>query len=221
MAALIAAGLGLASGIVGSKSARKSRRRARRGLQIASQRNDFFQGLRRNKLQTALKELGGGFDDAGKQLSRSGNVAKRDVGIQEDLSRGRLEQNIFNTGFGNSSIKANAERGLGSDTSRRLAEIDQGLGRLFSNLAIQRAQATTQVRGQIADTFGQQGLAQERFADRNLDLNTTSFQGPQLDFSGIAAALLALFEEDPDKQKSLFGGGSRALEDFGTGRLDK
>jgi len=204
MAALISAGLGAVSGALGSRSARKQRRKARKSLRRSQQRSDFFAQLERGQLEQALRDLTEGFDVAEQRAGRIGEVGRRRVREGEQVSRGRLQQQLQRTGFGNSTVASNLERGLQSDTSRRLQEIDVGMAGLFSDMAQRRGAALAGGRQALGASFARQGAANERFQDRRFDFQTTSFAPPARDFSGIGAGLAGLFGDGKGIQ-GLFG----------------
>jgi hypothetical protein len=202
MTALLAAGLGAVAGGIGSKEAKKARKRAERNLESARNRSSLFKDLERRDLERALEELLKNFDTARSDLGRAGEISKRDVRDNEVKTKGVIDQRLLDAGLTNTTVGANADRGLAADTQRRLSEIDVGIASLFSDLAVQRAGAETSVRGAIARSTGARGALASDFANKQLLLDTTSFQAPPLDFSGIAQGLLDRFGGPKPKKKS-------------------
>jgi hypothetical protein len=103
-------------------------------------------------------------------------------------------------------VAGNAERGLEADTNRRLQEIDAGLASLYSELAVSRARETAGARGRLAGTRGQQALSARQFGDKMFDLETTSFQGPTMDFGGLGTELGGLLQMAFARQPTSPGG---------------
>jgi hypothetical protein len=144
IAGLVSAGIGGFSGFMGNKDANKKAASQNRRLWRAIKRTRSTQGLSFGQQEAATrKALGerlGGFDTARKEASRLGRGAKRTALDREQQLGGRLSQGLTNRGLGSTTVGANLSRGLASDTTRQLSDIDEGLASLFGELALGRSE---------------------------------------------------------------------------------
>lgn len=200
---LVSAASAALSGItggLGASKAKKEQRRARRAALSAAQRNQQLThefGLKeQNELMKGLEAALGGFDTARGEVGRTGRASKRRAVESGEQLQSQIAQTLQNTGFGsNSSLAANAARGIRADTQRALAGVDEGLGRMFSDLAVGRGQAEMSGRSQIAGSIANQG---NELRNINRDIaaafGARSFSGqtPGVDLSGLAGLLAML-----------------------------
>jgi hypothetical protein len=169
IAAIAAGGLSFGQGMLGSRSAKKQRRRFGRRMTRALNATESIQGNALGQ-QEALTRLAtqqqlGGIDTARKEASRLGRGEKRRVLEREQQMMASGAQNLANRGLG--SVTSNYNRGLAADTSRQFSGIDEGLAGIYGDLAMQRGNteaAGSQALGGFAGQRGDlmSGLAQMR-----------------------------------------------------------
>jgi hypothetical protein len=148
-------------GHLASKRAKKDKKRQARRLKRAIGATEAIQG---NALQQqeALSRLAtqqqlGGYDTARKETARLGRGAKRSALDRETQLLGRASQGMANRGLGSTTIGANLQRGIASDTNRSMADVDEGMASLFGNLALGRAGAEAAGTQQLGQIAGQRG----------------------------------------------------------------
>jgi hypothetical protein len=143
------------------------------------------------------------------QLQGSSREAQRGVAARGAQTQGAVTQNLTSRGLGNSTIAANAQRGIASDVSRGIAGIQQQEGAGLANLNMQRAGVRAGLLGDQAELPIRQfqsgyGVARDRLGYLG-DLTYQGNQGPGLGsqlggaIGGIPGGLLA----------RLFGGGNQ------------
>lgn len=89
-----------------------------------------------NLLQGNLAGIGRGFGQARADLSRSGGRARTSIMDNQARGLGAINTGLAQKGLGSTTILQNAQRGLYSDTSRQLAEVDEALGSQMSGLRL-------------------------------------------------------------------------------------
>ena len=195
--AAIALGLSAASSYFGGLEADRRAKQARRAQEAARNRQigafNLYGDLGLSQLEAGLSTLGTGYDRARAEAGALGAAARQRANDQAKVLRGRAEQNLLSTGFDRSNIASQVDRSLAADTARRHQEIDSGLAQLYSQIAVNRARSESDMRRSMAAMLERrgQGLAsiEGGFGSRMFDLDTTSFQAPQFDFSGLAELL--------------------------------
>lgn len=208
--AVLALGLSSLASAYGGLQARKQQSKLRKQQEAARQRTLGLQGLYGDlsfsQLQSGLSTLGQGFDRARSEASALGQAARQRVADQSIKDRGRAEQNLLNTGFDRSNLASQVDRSLAADTLRRNQEIDQGLAQLYSQLAVNRAQSEAGMRQAMSAQLQGQGdrLAglEQYFAGNALELGTTSFEGPQYDFSSLFELYNQYQQAQAEKKKN-------------------
>lgn len=94
-----------------------------------------------NLYDSALKDIGGGFDAALRAASlsgRSSRTAAKEGGLQQGAA---MKQSMVSRGLYGTTALDNAQRGINSDTSRRLQEIDESVASLVGQLSVGKGQA--------------------------------------------------------------------------------
>lgn len=169
--ALLAGGLSFGQGLLGGRSEKKQRRRYGRRLNRALGATEALQGAALGQQEAltrqATQQRLGGFDVAKREASRLGRGAKQSALDRESQMLGRASQGLASRGLGSTTLGANLQRGIASDTNRELSSIDEGLAGLFGNLALGRgeaeaggSEALSALAGRRGDLFSQ--LAQMR-----------------------------------------------------------
>lgn len=102
-------------------------------------------------MRGAIGTLNRGFADAKQQLGMAGNAARQTTVTGGNQAAAGMQQSMISRGLYGTTALDNAQRGISSDVSRRLAQIDEEVGSMFAGLATQRA-------GAVAGA--QQGLGQ-------------------------------------------------------------
>lgn len=102
-------------------------------------------------MRGAIGTLNRGFGDAKMQLGMAGNAARQTTVTGGKQAAAGMQQSMISRGLYGTTALDNAQRGISSDVSRRLAQIDEEVGSMFAGLATQRA-------GAVAGA--QQGLGQ-------------------------------------------------------------
>jgi hypothetical protein len=159
-AAAIAAVLEIGQSVLGAKSKRRAQHKYSKRLNRMANISDSVQGhsLQQQEMLSRLgtEQLVGGYDTARKEAGRLGRGSKRRALDREQQLGGSLAQGMQNRGLGSTTVGANLQRGLASDTGRQMADIDEGLAGMFGNLALGRAGAEAAGSQQLA------GLSQRR-----------------------------------------------------------
>ncbi len=101
-----------------------------------------------------------GFGDAKASLGQFGNAARANALGQQKQQLGGLAQSMASRGLGGTTVLDNANRGIYSDTSRRLAEIDEAQGQMLSSLALGKTSAMGAARGDLANFYAQRNQAE-------------------------------------------------------------
>lgn len=126
--------------------------------------SDIAYGQFRNVLGQQLGTVQAGFAEAQDALSQQGQAARQRALDRESQLAAELSSR--SGGFGDQY--AFNRRGLADATTRQLASIDEGIGRLYSDLALSRTSATTNVLGSLGQSYLAQAddyltfLSQER-----------------------------------------------------------
>lgn len=116
-----------------------------------------------NALQYGKQALGAidtGYTDAQNQIGRIGTASKAAQLDRQTQQLGGAQTSLQSRGLFNSSIYTNLERGIRSDTSRALGNIDEALAGLYSNLDEQKATAKAGAYGNLAGITQNQGSQQ-------------------------------------------------------------
>jgi hypothetical protein len=117
-----------------------------------------------NKSEGLLKQnLAGtkfGFQQAKRNLAGFGNAARADAMGQQKQQMAGLAQGLASRGLGGTTVVENAQRGIYSDTSRRLAEIDEQVGSALAGLSLNKAAAMGGARSDLANFYAQRNQAE-------------------------------------------------------------
>lgn len=122
-----------------------------------------------------------------------------DRGMQNQAS---AQQSLVSRGLYNSTVYDNASRGVASQTTRDLADIEQSYASMLAQLDIGEGQATTQANQFMSGTYGQQGQAASNLHMQQAQIQAQMYEDPDawLDsLLGIGTTLGAAY---------LTGGGS-------------
>ena len=131
-------------------------------------------------LQDALKQA----QQGALTTSKIGDSAKQSVLDREQQRMGNLTQSLTNRGLGNTTIGANLARGIGADTDRALAAIDESI----AGLQLQVQQNQMQALGNLASMYGQQTGAQTNALAQLASLysNKQNIAAPPVNLGGLA-----------------------------------
>lgn len=148
-------------GFLSGRAAKKEKRRAKQRFQRALGATEAIQG-RGFQQQEALTRQAtaqqlAGYDAAKREASRLGRTSKRAALDRETQQLGRVSQGLANSGLGSTTVGANLQRGVSSDTTRNLSSIDEGLASIYGDLALGRAGTEAAGTSQLADLARQQG----------------------------------------------------------------
>jgi hypothetical protein len=194
IAGLVAAGMGGFSGFMGGKAEDKKAASMNRRLWRAIKRTQNIQnrsyGQQEAMSRKATSERLAGYDTARKEASRLGRGAKRTAIDRETQGYGRISQNLASRGLGSTTVGANLQRGLASDTTRQLSDIDEGLAGLFGNLALGRSET---------QAGGTQALSDINTARYNMETELAQ-RGP------LGGATLGNYQVQPRGAGALVGG---------------
>lgn len=197
--ALLAGGMSFGQGLMGARGEKKQRRRYGRRLKRALGATESIQG---NALQQqeALSRLAtqqqlGGYDTARKETARLGRSAKRSALDRETQLMGRASQSMANRGLGSTTMGANLQRGIASDTNRSMADVDEGMASLFGNLALGRAGVEAQGTQNLSQIAGQRGDLMSQLAQMGImrDMYSSSPWGgsnPMQTRQGLGSSLM-------------------------------
>lgn len=159
--ALLAGGLSFGQGVLGGKSEKKQRRRYGRRLKRALGATEAIQGRALSQQEAltrqATQQRLGGFDTARREASRLGRGAKQSALDRERQLLGRASQGLASRGLGGTTIGANLERGIASGTNREMSNIDEGMARMFGDLALGRSGAEAAGTEALSGLAGQRG----------------------------------------------------------------
>lgn len=136
---------------------------------LGDQRNRQTLDLRggMNLYQSAVGDIGKGFDAALRAASLQGRGARRGAIEQGQRNAASTSQSMVSRGLYGTTAMDNAQRGVSSDTSRRLQEIDEGLAALVGQLEVGKGQALAGAKmGQAS--FGAQSSAMQMDTTQNL-----------------------------------------------------
>jgi len=152
-------------------------------------------GMRgRGDLLRALMSLTEGADAARGEIGRLGDSAKIDVTANQQQAGAGITQGLVNSGFSTSSVGSMARRGLASDTSRALGNIDSTLAQMYGDIEMQLGQGLAQGQTNLANLeMGTAGALNQSFQNQGMNYSNYFAQGGQsglsmlADVAGIAA----------------------------------
>jgi hypothetical protein len=160
----LGSGLEMVGGFLGDrKAAKKADQRyemSRDALLRQIGKTRIAYGKSEGLLKDNLAGVRKGYGDAAANLSTYGNSARDTVRSQGQQNLAGLAQNMASRGMGGTTVLDNAQRGIYSDTSRRLAEIDEGQGQMLANLSLGRAGALNSARGDLSNFYAQRNQAE-------------------------------------------------------------
>lgn len=116
---------------------------------------DLYFGKQLASLQGAKGHIEEGYADAENQISQIGRGAMRDAKDAGLQAGGRLASGLVSSGLHGTSVRGNLARGVQSDVTRRISEINESLAGLRSNLYTNRGHALAGAEGNIASHYGQ------------------------------------------------------------------
>jgi hypothetical protein len=153
-------GLSMLGGHLGSKRAKKDKRSMLKRINKAVNSTEAIQGasLGNQEAMTrqATKQQLGGYDAARREADRMGRSSRQSALDRESQLGARASQGLASSGLGSTTMGANLQRGIASDTNRQLQGINEGLAGMFGDLALGRAGA------EAAGSQALGGLAQQR-----------------------------------------------------------
>ena len=162
--------------------------KGRRELKIGGARG-------RGDLLSALQALSEGAGAARGEIGRLGDSARADVLANQKAAGGQIEQSMIGSGFSSSTVGASLQRGLASDTSRALGNIDSTLAQMYSDLEMSLGQGLAQGNTNLANLeLGTAGGLAQSFQNQGLNYSNYFAQGGQsglsmlADVAGVAAA---------------------------------
>lgn len=154
------------------RSAKKERKKQIKNLRGALSATESIQGASLGQQEAlaraATKQQLGGYDAAKREAERLGQSSRQGVLDRETQLGARASQGLASRGLGSTTIGANLQRGIASDTNRQLQGINEGLGGMFADLALGRAGAEAAGTERLAGLAAQRGdlgsqLAQMRY----------------------------------------------------------
>lgn len=159
--ALLAGGMSFGQDYLAGRSQKKQRKRYGRRLGRALNATESIQGkgLQQQEALTrqATQQQLAGYDAAKREAARLGRGAKQSALDRETQLGARASQGLADRGLGSTTIGANLQRGIASDTNRSLAGIDEGLAGMYGDLALGRAGAEAGGTQQLAGLAREQG----------------------------------------------------------------
>lgn len=166
------AGLSLLGGALNRRSEKKQRKRQIKNLRGALSATESIQGASLGQQEAlaraATKQQLGGYDAAKREAERLGQSSRQSVLDRETQLGARASQGLASRGLGSTTMGANLQRGIASDTNRQLQGINEGLSGVFGDLALGRAGAEAAGTDRLAGLAAQRGdlgsqLAQMRY----------------------------------------------------------
>jgi hypothetical protein len=160
----VGGGLSALGSFLGKKKAADSQSaNLKKGLKM----QDFFMNQQDAKLGQAQQRLEGiipmlnkGYGLARMDLATQGNSARRNVMTNQNQSQAGALQSLTSRGLGSTTVLDAARRGIASDTSRALADIDERIGSLFANLRIQQTGAVAGANQNVAQFMANRAQTQ-------------------------------------------------------------
>ena len=139
--------------------------------------------------------------EARRSVDAQGRGARRDILDNQQRMSSGVASDLQGRGLSNTTVGANLQRGVASDTSRQLSQLDSALAGLYADLDLQEGAARQQMFGEQADLALQRYSAEsgdyfdvmlQLFSGTggglNIPTSGSSFGDP-LDLSGIGTAL--------------------------------
>jgi hypothetical protein len=160
----VSGGLSALGSFLGKKKAASAQSaNLKKGLKM----QDFFMNQQDAKLGQAQQRLEGiipmlnkGYGLARMDLATQGNSARRNVMTNQNQSQAGALQSLTSRGLGSTTVLDAARRGIASDTSRALADIDERIGSLFANLRIQQTGAVAGANQNVAQFMANRAQTQ-------------------------------------------------------------
>lgn len=219
LGSLAAGGL---SGFLGGRSSRKARRRYRAqrayGTRLLNDLRDY-RNLEFSRMGGLISDAGRadieGIEAARREVSASGRGSRQSILDQGQQAASSAQDYATRSGLGGSTMSTNLARGVGSDTTRRLMELNQSLSGLYSGLAQARGGAESNMNRELADLELQKYISEKGINDQMLGLWTGQMSGGQQPMSLNLGGLAQPFGQAFSWLGSLFGGGGGS-----TGNLD-
>ncbi len=145
--------------------------------------SDLAYGQFRNVVGQQRQEIERGFNDAFDYTERQGETARSRALDRED----QLASELSSRSGGFDAQYAYNRRGLADATTRQLSAIDEGIGRLYSDLSLSRTSATTNVLGSLGQSYLAQADDYLTFLqqERSLLAGQQAQVGSQKDYSGL------------------------------------
>lgn len=169
--ALAAAGIATAGGILGSIEQNKAQKKANdanesryqqalsehgRSFALSSgfiNRADQLFGEQKTLLTDASEQSRG-------EIEKVGRAGRQNILEREEQTGANVRQTLTSRGLGNSTVLANAERGIAFDTNRAINELNEQIALLRSGNILSTAQLQSQALGQHADFLFRAGAFQ-------------------------------------------------------------
>ncbi len=121
-------------------------------------------------MKGAVGTLNRGFLDAKRNLSMAGQNAKQTTITGGNQASAGMQQSMISRGLYGTTALDNAQRGISSDVSRRLAQIDEEVGGMYANLATQRAGAVAGAQQALGGFYGQAQGSQQNALENYINL---------------------------------------------------
>lgn len=158
-AEVASAGLSGLAGFFGAKSKQDAARLARkRGQYVIDERMrpllDLYFNQQLQQLQEGKAGIAEGYAQAENEVSKLGRGQIRqakEAGLQD---AGRLTSGLVGSGAYGTSVRGNLARGVQSDVTRRIQDINESLAGLRANLYTNRGQALAGANASIAGLYG-------------------------------------------------------------------
>lgn len=170
--ALLAGGMSFGQGMLNSRSEKKQRKRYGRRLKRSLGATEAIQGRSLSQQEAlarqATQQQLGGFDAARRETARLGRGAKRSALDRETQLGASASQGLANRGLGSTTIGANLQRGIASDTNRLMAGVDEGMAQQFGNLALGRGATEAAGTQQLSQLAGQRGDLMSQLAQMGI-----------------------------------------------------
>ena len=131
--------------------ARVTRSRGRKVLNTIRQNNRSLYDQAQGQLNQRLGTIKTGFGAARRSLGGYGDSARQGALTRGAQTLGAVTSNAVSAGSFNTTAFANAQRGIASDTTRSLAEIDLGLGQILAQLDVGEAESVAGAQGDLAN----------------------------------------------------------------------
>jgi len=151
----------LLGGHLASKRAKKDKRSMLKRIGKAIDTTEAIQGRGLSQQEALTRQATGqqlsGYDAAKREADRLGQASRQSALDREGQLGASASQGLASRGLGSTTIGANLQRGIASDTNRQLQGINEGLAPMFADLAMGRAGAEAAGTQRLGDLAAQRG----------------------------------------------------------------